>query len=1340
MCQGSSGTGVLKRQMYGTHSHLAREWSDKRPQRWGRSWRTVTELEKPPPTTPQWSAETGDTVLCLRVGEDWDRSGGGWSPAGEDQRPWLQVDLRERVEVSAVATQGRWGSQDWVGQYQLLYSDSGRAWRQYRHSDVLWTFPGNTDMDSVVHHKLPHSIRTRFLRLVPLKGNPRGGVGLRVEVYGCTYKSDVADFDGRSALLYRFNQKSMSTVKDVISLRFKSQQADGVLVHGEGQKGDYITLELQQAKLILQLNLDESKPRRGSIRSAVTLGSLLDDHHWHSVLIERFSRWVNFTVDHHTEHFQTQGEEDSLEVNYELSFGGIPLPGKPGTFLKENFHGCMENLYYNGVNIIDLAKRRKPQIYSTGNVTFHCSDAQPLSVTFRSLDSFLTVPADLGTESFSARLQIRTWSREGLIVAAPLAWEPPQQQQQQQQPHLRLVLQLQGGRVLLSLDSHSDPPTQLYSEQTVSDGQWHSVRVEMKGRQVFLTVDNQGSVIMEAKHQVTSGKRPALVLFGGCATSLPNLVCESGALGFQGCMRLMFVNNYPVNLLQVQQRILGNYSQLDFDVCGIRDRCTPNYCEHGGQCSQSWNQFYCNCSGTSYTGATCHSPLYERSCEAYRDKADPSGRYTLDLDGSGPLESTAVTCSQTEDKVWTVVNHDQMGPIRVRGSTLENPFTRPLNYSLPPSYLQSLVTTSLHCQQEIIYQCRKSRLFNTWDGTPLSWWLDRDGVKRTYWGGFLPGVQQCSCSLEGNCMDMNYFCNCDADRDAWVNDTGLLSYKDHLPLREIAIGDTNRTSSEVVFKIGPLRCYGNRFLWNSASFYQETSYLHFPPLQAELTLDLSLYFKTSTLSGVFLENLGVQSFIRLELSSPSSVTFTFDLGNGPVQLTVSSPVALNDRQWHQVHVERNLKGALLQVDQLPPRRVAAPPEGNLFLQLSGQLFVGGTASRQGGFQGCLRALTVNGVTLDLEERAKTTPGVSPACPGHCNGDSVCHHGGKCVEERNGYVCDCSQTAYGGPHCSTVMATTFDGGSSLTYSFQETLSGIRDRDSKITTPAREGAGAGVRGQPLDSVTLGFQTRRAPALLLVAQGLGRRHVAIILTRTGSMQIKYRLDEDKEPDSLSPRSPSLSNGQLHWLRLSREGKDVFVQIDDGLTQIFTLASASALRPLKSVTLGKLSGSDIMDEEVVEAGLSGFVGCLSSVQFNQVAPLKEALGQRSSLVSTSGRLSESSCSSPSNPNTLATTHSLADHLEKGGRGKEPLKEMEHNGSAVIGGVVAAVVFTTLCAMGVIIRFLYQHRRPPPAPVMAEKKEHRDSLDPHPPHPPHPYRTELDPHKSTRDHKEYFI
>lgn len=52
----------------------------------------------------------------------------------------------------------------------------------------------------------------------------------------------------------------------------------------------------------------------------VTLGSLLDDQHWHSVLIERFNKQVNFTLDRHTQHFRTKGDGDSLEVDYEVDF------------------------------------------------------------------------------------------------------------------------------------------------------------------------------------------------------------------------------------------------------------------------------------------------------------------------------------------------------------------------------------------------------------------------------------------------------------------------------------------------------------------------------------------------------------------------------------------------------------------------------------------------------------------------------------------------------------------------------------------------------------------------------------------------------------------------------------------------------------------------------------------------------------------------------------------------------------------------------------------------------------------------------------------------------------
>lgn len=40
-------------------------------------------------------------------------------------------------------------------------------------------------------------------------------------------------------------------------------------------------------------------------------------------------------------------------------------------------------------------------------------------------------------------------------------------------------------------------------------------------------------------------------------------------------MRLLSVDGRPVDLMMVQQRLLGNYSQLLIDMCGITDRSEP---------------------------------------------------------------------------------------------------------------------------------------------------------------------------------------------------------------------------------------------------------------------------------------------------------------------------------------------------------------------------------------------------------------------------------------------------------------------------------------------------------------------------------------------------------------------------------------------------------------------------------------------------------------------------------------------------------------------------------------------------------------------------------------------
>ena len=66
------------------------------------------------------------------------KGAGGWSPLVSNKYQWLQIDLGERMEITAVATQGGYGSSNWVTSYLLMFSDSGRNWKQYRQEDSIW--------------------------------------------------------------------------------------------------------------------------------------------------------------------------------------------------------------------------------------------------------------------------------------------------------------------------------------------------------------------------------------------------------------------------------------------------------------------------------------------------------------------------------------------------------------------------------------------------------------------------------------------------------------------------------------------------------------------------------------------------------------------------------------------------------------------------------------------------------------------------------------------------------------------------------------------------------------------------------------------------------------------------------------------------------------------------------------------------------------------------------------------------------------------------------------------------------------------------------------------------
>ncbi|XP_041804234.1 contactin-associated protein-like 4 [Chelmon rostratus] len=1234
---------------------------------------------------------------------------GGWSPLTSDRYQWLEVDLGERTKITAVATQGRYGSSDWLTSYLLMFSDTGHNWKQYRQEDSIGSFPGNSNADSVVQYKLQQPAIHRFLRLIPLDWNPSGRIGLRLETYGCPYTSDVVSLDGSSSLVYRLSPGLRRTSGDVVSLKFKTLRNSGTLLHAEGEGGLSLSLELERGKLQLLLRQDRtssSEPRR-----LASLGSLLDDQHWHHLAVERRSSHLNLTVDKHTERVQIPAEFSRWDIE-QLSVGGVQDLSSPDT--KRGFHGCLENLLYNGLNLIELAKHNDHQVTVVGNVTFSCAEPVSVAVTFPGPQSFLQLPGATASSlgGTSVGFQFRTWNKAGLLLTFALPREGGVVWLYLSEARLRLQIH-KAGRALLELGAGS----------ALNDGQWHSVELNSRWGRLTVAVDEEEGGVTHASFSITAGSQ---LFFGGCPAEEDSQECKNPFNIFQGCMRLLSLENQPVDLIKVQQRLLGNYSHLQIDMCGILDRCSPSRCEHGGRCSQSWTVFHCNCSDSGYSGATCHSSVYEQSCEAYKHNGNTSGHFYIDVDGSGPIKPQLVYCNMTEETTWMVIQHNNTEFTRLRASPGGNQHSVHFDYFTEEEQLLAAISQSEHCEQELSYHCRKSRLLNTPEGSPFSWWLGGPGPGRVqaYWGGAQPGSQQCACGLQGDCVDPQHYCNCDADRMEWAEDSGLLTHKESLPIRSLVLGDLQRPESEAAYRVGPLRCHGDKNFWNAAFFDKETSYLHFPTFHGELSADISFLFKTTASSGVFLENLGIKDFIRIELSSSTQVVFSFDVGNGPLEVRVESSVPLNDNRWHRVRAERNVKEASLRLDELPAATQEAPADGHFHLQLNSQLFIGGTASRQKGFQGCIRSLQLNGVTLDLEERARITPGVRPGCPGHCSSyGSFCQNQGRCVERASGFHCDCSLSAYTGVFCHTEVSASFKSETSVSYTFKAPFQ-LRRNSSVLPSSTYS-----------EVISLSFRTNQSPAVLFYVSSYDREYLALLINKHDKLEVRYKLDSSRDAEVLRSRVRSLANGQLHTVTIRRLTDSVSVQIDQNAREEFNLTSEGEFSAVKSLVLGRLHESDDLDPDLARLASLGFTGCLSVVHFNSISPLKAALlHPDTSPVVITGPLLQSNCgsSASANPYAAENTHHLSDQTGSVGSG-QPLVNAIRTDSALIGGVIAVVIFVVVTGLAITARFLYRRKETyRNQEVKGVKQE--DSQD-------FPFNNQADSQNASGENpKEYFI
>lgn len=90
-----------------------------------------------------------------------------------------------------------------------------------------------------------------------------------------------------------------------------------------------------------------------------------------------------------------------------------------------------------------------------------------------------------------------------------------------------------------------------------------------------------------------------------------------------------------------------------------------------------------------------------------------------------------------------------------------------------------------------------------------------------YWGGALPGSRKCECGILGNCADPTKWCNCDSDLEGPLEDSGDITEKEYLPVKQLRFGDTGTPvdDKEGRYTLGPLICEGDgRFIMFSIHY------------------------------------------------------------------------------------------------------------------------------------------------------------------------------------------------------------------------------------------------------------------------------------------------------------------------------------------------------------------------------------------------------------------------------------------------------------------------------------------------------------------------------------------
>ncbi|XP_041693349.1 neurexin-1a-like isoform X18 [Coregonus clupeaformis] len=942
----------------------------------------------------------------------------------------------------------------------------------------------------------------------------------------------VATFKGSEYFCFDLSPSPIQSSSDEITLSFKTLQRNGLMLH-TGKSADYVNLALKNGAVSLVINLGS-----GAFEALVEpVNGKFNDNSWHDVKVTRNLRQVTISVDgiltttgYTQEDYTMLGSDDFFYV------GGSPstadLPGSP---VSNNFMGCLKEVVYKNndvrLELSRLAKQGDAKMKVSGIVAFKCESVATLDpVTFDTPESFVALSKWSAKKAGSISFDFRTTEPNGLMLFSH--GKPRQQQRKDPRtpPTLKVdffAIEMLDGHLYLLLDMGSGTTKTKAIDRKVNDGEWYHVDFQRDGRSGTISVNSQRTAYTAPGDNEILDLDDTMYL-GGLPEDRQGLIFPTEVwtallnYGYVGCVRDLFVDGQSKDIrrLAEAQRAVGVKPSCSREP---PKQCLSNPCQHSATCREGWNRYVCDCSGTGYLG---------RACE--RDAT------ILSYDGSKFMKVQLPVAMHTEAEDVSLRFRSQRAYGVLMATTSRNSADT-LRLELDGSRVR--LNVNLDC---IRINCTASKGPETiFAGVGLNdnEWHTVRVVRR---GKSLKLTVDDLQSVEGQMAG-------DHTQLEFHNvETGIVTEKRFMPavpsnfighlqgltLNGMPYIDLCKNGDIDYCELNAVIGYKS-IVADPVTFRSRSSYVTLPTLQAYYSMHLFLQFKTTSPDGLILYNRGDgNDFIVVELVK-GYLHYVSDLGNGAHLIKGNSNSPLNDNNWHNVLISRDTNN--LHTVKIDTKVTTQTTMGAKNLDLKGDLYVGGVAkemyrdlpklvhSRE-GFQGCLATVDLNGRLPDLLVDALATTGqVERGCEGPsttCQEDS-CSNQGVCLQQWEGFSCDCSMTSFGGPLCNDAGTTYIFGrdGGVIVYTWPP--------NERPSTRA-------------DRLALGFSTQQKRATLLrvdSASGLGD-YLQLQIDK-GNIRVVFNVGTDDI--NIEETAKFVNDGKYHIVRFTRSGGNATLQLDD-------------------------------------------------------------------------------------------------------------------------------------------------------------------------------------------------